>query len=747
VGRIEAVSKARNASQENFMNRLTCGISIALLCLAPVSTRAQPASGENSSGEAGALEEVVVTAQRRTENLQDLAISVTAITGDQLEGKGVDRLADLQFASPSLSITDRGETYAINIRGIGLASNLPQASNGVALYVDGLFQPQIVTAVPFYDISTVEVLRGPQGTFVGNNSTGGAVLINSNDPTAEQFEGYGKFGLGNYGLVEGEGAVNVPLSEVFSFRVAGIYRDRDSYYTDVGPYNNQAGKLEETGGRLGMLWTPGQFSAQLKLQAHNRETGGFANRPAEGTVFAPFRVGDERTLSYDAPTRQEEDSFQAALQLDYEFQSGITLRSLSGYQDKSNEYYQDADATQVPLSPVGGFEVDYLAEEKKFSQELNLISPTDGKLNWIVGGYYQVTDIVVDYVQTSPPPSVAFYPRQDNDVVGLFAHGRYRMLETVELEFGARYSSYDGSGTGSVLVGEGFPGFPPGGLVVGDLSGTHDDSRVTGKLGVNWFLDDDNLLYGFVARGYKPGGFNTTTSEFSPETVLDYELGWKTTMADGRLRMQADVFYSDYQDFQFDIMEPSTGVTAIDNVGSATIKGFELQLQGRFGNFGFDAGAGYVDSDLDGATFINVTQLPPGQLGSQCPPGVPSTPPFCFDYQPFYITTDGGPNLYSPEWTFNAGVEYSIPIGGAMLTPRLNYGYMGSQWTYLAYGPYDRISSRELLSGLLTLDLGQWFVEAWGTNLTDEVYVSGRSGDNEFYGAPREYGLRVGVSF
>ncbi|HKX56442.1 MAG TPA: TonB-dependent receptor, partial [Xanthomonadales bacterium] len=571
--------------------------------------------------------------------------------------------------------------------------------------------------------------------------------VNSNDPEIGESGGYGQFAVGNYGRVEGEGAVNLPISDTFAIRAAGIYRDRDTYYTDVGPFNNQAGRLEEIGGRLGFLWTPGQFEAKLKLQVHNRETGGFAYRPAAGTVFAPFRVGDEYTLSYDAPTSQEEQSFQAALELDYEFENGVTLRSLSGYQDKRNEYYQDADATQVPLSPVGGFVVDYLADEEKFSQEINLISPTDGKLNWIVGGYYQTTDIVVDYVQLSPPPSVAFYPRQENDVYGLFAHGRYRLVDNIELELGARYSGYDGSGTGNIIVGEGLPGFPPGGLVVGDLSGSHDDSRMTGKAGINWYLDDDNLVYGFVARGYKPGGFNTVTSEFAPETVLDYELGWKSTLADGRLRVQADVFYSDYQDFQFDVMEPSTGVTAINNIGSATIKGFELQLQGQFGGFGFDAGVGYVDSDLDGATFINVTQLPPGQLGPQCPAGIPSMPPLCFDYGPFFISTSGGPNLYSPEWTFNAGVEYMFQIGNAELTPRLNYGYMGSQWTYLAYGLYDRIDSRDVLSGLLTLNLGQWFVQAYGTNLTDETYVTGRSGDNEFYGAPREYGLRVGVSF
>jgi len=707
----------------------------------------QTSSQSVGNGEEVPLDAIVVTAQRRTENLQDVPIAATAISGDQLEDQGVFRLNDLEFAAPSLSITDAGETLALNIRGIGLASNLPTVTNGVALYIDGLFQAQIVNSVPFYDIQNVEVLRGPQGTLVGNNSTGGAIFINSSDPTTLGVEGYAQVGYGNFDRFEAEGAINLPVSETLAVRAAGIVRSRDSFYTDVGPFDNDAGKLDERSGRIGLLWEPGAFRALLKAQLTDRETGGFAYRPAPGTSFAASRTSDEFLLSYDVDTNQEERAFQTSLELSYEFGGGVILRSLTGYQYKRNEYFQDTDASQVPISPTGGLVVDYFARDRQVSQEINLISPTDGAFDWILGAYYQDADILVDFIQVSPLPSSSFVPRQDRDIYGLFGQGNYELSPQLEVQLGLRYSSVSNSGTGAVLIGVGEPGFPPGGLPVADLSGDQEGSELTGKLAVNWTPSDDHLFYVFAAKGYKPGGFNSTVSTFAEETVWDYEIGWKGSFADRRIRAQVGAFYMDYSDLQFDLLNPATGVAAVDNVGSAEIMGLEAQFQARFGGLGLFGSVSYTDSELDGLTFINGRLLPPGQLGPQCPTGVPSNPPVCFDYAPFTITTQGGPNLYSPEWTYNFGIQYEIELGNARIVPQVNYGYVGERFNYLAYGPGDLLQDRGLLSALLTVEFDRWHIEGWATNLTKETYVSGRSGDNEFYGAPREYGVRLGIEF
>jgi len=722
--------------------------TVALIGFHAASAMAQEAPPPVTSPDAG-LGEIVVTAQRRVENLQTVAISATALSSGDLAAKGVARLTDLQAASPSLSITDAAITSAVNIRGIGLASNSPNVTAGVATYVDGLFQPPVVQANSFYDLASVEVLRGPQGTLVGSNSTGGAIFINSKNPDFNGVGGYAQAGTGNYGAFEGEGAINLPASDTLAFRAAGFYRRHDSYYTDVGPYDNHAGRLDEKGGRVGMLWQPGSFRALLKVQLNDRRTGGYAYRPIPGTLFAPYRVGDIRTLSYDTPTSIRERAFITSLELKQEFDSGVVLRSLTGYQHKRINGLVDLDASQAPVSLDGQVVQDYFAGEKQWSEEINLISPTGGRFDWILGAYFQRNNIKVRIYQDQAGFPTDIRPDNERTTTGIFAQGNYKILPDLEFQLGGRYSHYKATGTGDVRIGAGLPGFPADGLAVSDLSGAHKDGRFTGKAALNWTVDADNLLYGFVARGYKPGGFNSRTSEFAPETVWNYEIGWKSSFFGRHLRTQIDAFYNDYSNFQFEVVEPSTGFSGVENISQGTIKGIEAQIQGKFGALGFDAGVSYVDSHLKGLTFVNTRLIPSGTLGPQCPAGVASNPPACFDYTSALVTTSGGPNLYSPKWTYNAGVEYSFVLGDdTTLTPRVNYAYVGSRYTYLAYSPVsDRIGSHGLLSALITLRRGNWHVEAYGNNLTNKHYVSGQYELNEFYGAPREYGVRAGVEF
>jgi iron complex outermembrane receptor protein len=206
----------------------------------------------------------------------------------------------------------------------------------------------------------------------------------------------------------------------------------------------------------------------------------------------------------------------------------------------------------------------------------------------------------------------------------------------------------------------------------------------------------------------------------------------------------------DYKDFQFDATNLATGQTGVTNISSATIMGIEAQLQAQFGGFGFDAGVAYVDSSLDPVTMVNRRLLPPlNQFGPQCPVGSPSNPPMCFDYGPFLQVAGGGPNLFSPEFTYNFSASYEFLLGAdTTLTPRVNWGYVGARWTNLFYNrDLDYIEGRGLLSAQVALQTGAWTLEAYGTNLADEEFVSGQSGNNEFYGAPREYGVRATVRF
>lgn len=709
---------------------------------------AAPATAPQQA-ESGTLGEIVVTAQRRTENLQKVPVAATALDPSELKANAVVRLNDLQNATPALSITDAGITAAVNIRGIGLASNSPNVTAGVATYVDGLFQPPIVQANSFYDLASVEVLRGPQGTLVGSNSTGGAIFINSRNPDVKGVNGYVEGNGGNRGNFGVEGALNVPLTGNLAVRGAGFYRGHDSYFKDVGPFNNRAGKLDEKGGRIGVLWEPGSFRALWKTQINDRNIGGYAYRPIAGTEFGAFRVGDIYTLSYDTPVAIREKAFITSLELRKEFAGGVVLRSITGYQNKKIQGVNDLDASQAPVSAGGGIREDYFARERQYSEEVNLISPSGGRFEWIVGGYYQRNKIDVRIRQTQGGFPTDIDPVNARTTLGAFAQVSYKIVPDVQLQLGGRYSNYKASGTGAVRIGAGIPGFPPTGLPVSDLSGSHEDGRVTGKAAINWTVNPDHLLYAFVARGYKPGGFNTVNSQFRPEMVWNYEIGWKGSLLDRHVRTQVSAFYNDYSDFQFEIVEPSTGFNGVQNLSKGKIKGFEAQVQSRFGGFSLDGNVAYVHSKLSGLTFVNTRRIPSATLGPQCPAGTPSNPPVCFDYTPAIITTTGGPNLYSPNWTYGGSAAYEFALPKDMtLTPRINYAYVGPRFTYLAYSPVsDRIAGYGLVSGLITLRSGRYHIEAYGTNLTGERYVSGQFGLREFYGAPREYGIRAGFTF
>jgi iron complex outermembrane recepter protein len=658
--------------------------------------------------------------------------------------------ASNSIQKPSLSITDAGLTQNINIRGIGLASGSPAVANGVAEYVDGLFQPPIVTSNSFYDVANIEVLRGPQGTLVGSNSTGGAIFITNHNPVLNEVSGYGEVGYGNYDATTAQGAINIPLTDTLAVRVAGNYTAHNSYYNSFGPVHTDAGKLDEKSGRFSVLWKPGDFQLLAKVEYTDRNTGGYAYRAIPTTQYAPYSPAGVYNLSFDSPEENHERGLISGLELRYQLPDGITLRSLSGYQDKNIHNLYDIDATSESSAANPQVTEDQYVREREWTEEFNILSPTDGPYNWIVGAYFQKNKIDVNILdETAGFPTKIANP-QNKTTTGYFGQINYHFNSQFELQVGVRYSTFKVDGNGSVIIGEGIPGFPATGLPVADLAGGHKDDRPTGKVALNYTLDQNSLIYVFAARGYKPGGFNSSTSDFGPETVMDYETGWKSTMFEGHVRTQLGGFFNDYNGFQYGITDLTTGQQAQENLSRATIKGVEAQVQAQFGGLGMDAGVAYVDSKLGSVTLVNTRLLPPGQLGPQCG-AVPTTG--CFNYGPYEQTNSSGPNLYSPKWTANAGVEYKFPLGSDIsLTPRLNYSFVSSQYVNLLYSPVtDYLHSRGLVSALATLQLPKdWWVEAYGSNLTNKIYVSGatnQSGNNDFYGAPRTFGARLGKKF
>ncbi len=495
----------------------TVGLLLARAAAAQQAPTAQAAAVPQSSDNAQ-LQEVVVTAERRNENLQTTAIAATVLDGDQLAGKGVVQIADLQNASPSLSITDSGLTENVNIRGIGLDSGSPSVVPGVAEYRDGLWQPPIVGTDTLYDIGSAEVLRGPQGTFVGANSTGGAIFINSRNPDFNGLHGDVQGSAGNYSDWGFQGAVNLPISDAWAARIATDMESRDSFYslassklTPAPAQFGEPGSLDEKNVRASLLGKPdGDLTVLLKVEVNDKSTGGYAYKPVPGTEYAAYASPDPFTLNYDHASQNDELAVRGSLKVDWDINgSGLILRSLTGdqFMRVRDVYDEDGTSSQLPGPPA--LSESQLVIERPITQEFNLISPDTGRLQWVAGAYYMhdTREVAIDLQSQAVPTNIYPYLTQVIQNAASFGQLSYSITPALQLQVGLRYThdwneETNGSGT---VIDLGIPGTAP---IFISGAGIETDSATTGKAALNWTLNDTNFLYAFAAKGFKAGGFN-----------------------------------------------------------------------------------------------------------------------------------------------------------------------------------------------------------------------------------------------
>ena len=722
-------------------------LTVALSALAS----AAHAQNADESKKTSTVGEVVVTASRTSENIQTVPAAVTALSGADLEKKEIQQVSDLQHATPSLSITTAALTQNVNIRGIGLSSGNPAVVPGVPIYLDWLLQPPIVTTNGFFDVGEVEVYRGPQGTFAGASSTGVAVFITSRSPTFTGVNGNVEAWGGSYTDVGSRGAVNLPINDKLAARVAFNIERRDSFFHNLGGQTTPTGgsfetpgKLNEQDLRLSLLWQPiDNFSVLLKVGLSQKDTGGYDYRPIPGTSYAPFAPIDLRTLNFDQPEKNDEKAIRNSLEIKYLMANGITLRSVTGFQYNKVVDLYDTDASNGPPAQYEAQDVS----ERPITQEFNILSPTEGRLKWILGGFYWHDSIKVglDLATAGQPHTyISIFTEKYSEAV--FGRFQYDLTKALQLEVGGRYTHDVVNNGGQIQIG--FPGLPP--FVTIPNTGSYAGNTWSGKVALNYTLDDANFLYAFASKGAKAGGTNGATN-FLPESVWSYEAGWKTQLFDHRLRLQLDGFYNDYSNYQVDgIINLATGTSGTGNTKGATIKGVEFQGQGRFGGLGVDFGLAWVDSSIGLVTLTNNRLLPNGgnNLGPQCAAGVPSNPPICFNYGPYFVSVQGRSNTYAPRWTYNFGVEYNFDMGrGATLTPRVDYSYQGSQWTTLLQNSTDYLASHGLWNARVTYSQGRYSLTGYVTNLANKTYVSGQFGNNEFLGPPRQFGVRASYNF
>ena len=301
---------------------------------------AQAQTSSSDRDEAQQLDEVVVTAERRTSNLQTSAVAATVLSGEDLQNKGVASLDQLQFAAPSTTVQNFGQGNFFNVRGIGKSEATTAVGVGVITYRDGVAAfPGYFQTEPYYDIGSLEILRGPQGTFAGANATGGAVFITARNPDFNSINGYASTQIGNYDQVKVQGAINLPLSDTLAVRLAANHETRGSIYDITGPYRGRPGEVDSSSVRASVLWQPTEALRVLfKTDYNNIDLGGYPADPALSTN-APF------TLTSNGPNEAHDEFVRSSLNVSYAFENGITLRSITGYQNGRSRFATDLDGT------------------------------------------------------------------------------------------------------------------------------------------------------------------------------------------------------------------------------------------------------------------------------------------------------------------------------------------------------------------------------------------------------------------
>jgi iron complex outermembrane receptor protein len=708
-------------------------VALAWSGLAQAQQANSPSDAQKAKAADATVQELVVTAERRTENLQSTAISATVISGEDLANKGILNVDALQFTTPGVTVNNFGQGNDFNIRGIGKAEHNSQTTTGVITYRDGIATfAGYLQGEPYYDIASVEILRGPQGTFVGQNATGGAVFVNSNNPViGGGVHGYLAGQVGNYNDVGAQGAVNLPVSDTFAARIAFNTEGRDSFYKVTGPGSTNPDILLGSL-RIGLLWKPTDaLTVLFKTDYNYLDYGGYIADP----VLAP---NDPFHVTNNFPQKALDRFVRSDLKVDYVFGNGITLRSITGYQRGITSYQTDLDGTSAANFTFGD-----LVDDTIWSQELNLISPDTGPITYVLGAYIQTDklDFRPGHFFIGEPAGSVFTtyalqgtnPKQTSAVFGQVS---FKLTHGLELQLGARYSDARSSNHVSVLQF---------GTPIDDQQSVHF-SNTSGKASLNWTVDDHNFVYAFVATGFRAGGLNVPVglgipAPFGPEKVTEYETGWKAGFFDGHLRTQLDAYYNHYENFQVTIGFPAfpTFGFELNNPNPTQIYGMEAQAEAVFGAFSFDAGLGLMHSEI--GTFFAVDPRLPNT--GPCDPAKGPATVACIDL-------GGRRQTYAPNFTFNIGAQYVFNAhGGDTITPRINYGHVSTQYASLfenlALG--DRVGARDVLNGQVAWTHGDLIGTLYATNLTNQQYVGAVNSGLRFEGPPRQFGVRLLKAF
>lgn len=776
---------------------VAAAIGMASSVFAQDSTPANP----EATAEAGShTEEIVVMARRREENQQQTPVSVTALSQSMLDERSATRLSDLAGLAPNLTIQtgsfgiDSADA-AIFLRGVGQGETAVFSDPAVGIYLDGIFLARAQGALlDLVNLERVEVLRGPQGTLFGKNTTGGAIQLVTQRP-AREFQARVALSAGGRNTVYGQATVDGALGENLFGALAVRSAENGPYsrsLADGQEYGDQKRKLA----RGSLEYTPesglvvyltadyveeqGSGGNQSMVALNRTPLLDFYNQILSDQGFVPYSdafVVDDPTRSYSSLISAEEpfvDGTTQGISLDLSRQGKKFLwRSLSGYREVDYEAAGDGDG-----APAQASEGTFREKQSQLSEEVQ-VQGQSANLDWLVGaiyfeekpreestrfvfgGLYEALELAPGPIYAppgvpsvlcrlpTPPPGLPCFGGRGNPLNfafflgdgldfdlqlenrswALFSESTFKVRDNLSLTFGARFT--EDHKTFSYLTRNGF------GLVDNDLENEGTWGDWSGRFSLAWQIKPDFLIYGNLARGFKSGGFNGRPQSrgvldpFDPERVVSTELGIKTDALDRRLRFNAVVFASEYQDIHFGAsLQGAAGepVFVTQNAGTAEIRGLELEIE-------LHPAESWV---ISGNASLLDTELV--EVDPRVPAGI----------------TTGSRLPQSPEWTYALSLQRSVAIGSSSaLIARLDWNHFGEYFNDLANSPSIAQESYGLVSARMSYGpySGRFEVSLFGRNLTDERYFSSGFVASAFGpslvtpGRPREWGGELVLRF
>ncbi len=688
---------------------------------------------------AAALEEVVVTAQRRTESLMDVPISIAAMSGEKLNEAGITRMADLVAYVPNLTMTEAAIGSNIYIRGVGSQVN-QGFEQSVGTYVDGIYygRPRQLRA-PFFDLERVEVLRGPQAILFGKNSIGGALSLTTAKPS-DEFEGdVSLYYEPDHEELETYATLSGPLSDSLRGRLSLRKRDMDGYLDNIAKDSYEM-ETDEWVVRGTLVWdATDSLAVTFKAETGEFNTKGrnlvILNDPAPGGATPIVNEFEKKAVNDEEYSDNEYDNY--TLTLDYQM-GDFTLTSITGY---SAYEYQEAVDTDFGIGST--VQTPSSEDFDQFSQELRLVSPQGQTFDYIVGLFYQTNDISYREPAAITLPAIQVILDRDygseSDAWAVFGQGTWNATETFRITLGARYTEESKDGfrrlpvrnvDGSIFNPLNLPEFAelgmplPGlGVVPHDLRGDRDEQSFTPMINVQWDVGSDAMLYASASTGFKAGGFDARSNraalpdgspalEFEEEEALAFEVGGKLQLLDGAAELNIALFRTEFDDLQVSVFD---GVLGFDVANAAEAVSQGVELDGRWqatDHLMFSGAVGYTDFEFenypDGACYKG-----------QTPDRVESGVPFC-DWS-------GNTNQLTPEFSATVSADFVYPVWGNLeLRATLDVIYSDEYFAApdldpnLVQDSFTKINAR---LGIGSVD-GTWDVALVGKNLTDEEIIS-----------------------